>query len=139
MPTNLYDDSEFIKLRDLAHKLEVDVEVLKAERRADKEALTLANKALDSYKASNNEWRSALSDSQNQISQYMTTNTANALFEKETGQRGALSDRVYALEKNRNEQSGRSSGIDTTRTLLITLAFLTLAVLTFLGFRLPAK
>src|ERR1700684_2356766 len=137
MPTNLYDDSEFIKLRDLAHKLEVDVEVLKAERRADKEALTLANKALDSYKASNNEWRSALSDSQNQISQYMTTNTANALFEKETGQRGALSDRVYALEKNRNEQSGRSSGIDTTRTLLITLAFLTLAVLTFLGFRLP--
>src|ERR1700733_812625 len=117
MPTNLYDDSEFIKLRDLAHKLEVDVEVLKAERRADKEALNLANKALDSYKAANNEWGHSLRDAQSQINQYMTTNTADAKFEKEESARSAIGDRVSSLEKNRNELSGRSGGIDKTWAL----------------------
>jgi chromosome segregation ATPase len=139
MPTNLYDDSEFIKLRDLAHRLEVEVEVLKARGEAAKEALALASEALIAYKASNNEWGHSLRDAQSQINQYMTTNTADAKFEKEESARTAISDRVNSLEKNRNELSGRSTGADTTRTLLITLAFLTLAVLTFLGFRLPAK
>jgi hypothetical protein len=127
MPT-AYEDSEFIKLRDLAHKLEVEVEVLKAQGAAAKEALQLANKALDAYKSANNEWRSALSDSQNRISQYMTTTTADARFDKETGQRGALADRVYALEKTKSEQSGKSAGIDKTWALIVTLAFLAVAL-----------
>jgi hypothetical protein len=122
------DDSEFIKLRDLAHGLEVEVAVLKAQGQAAKEALALANKALDNYKSANNEWRAALSDSQAQISQYMTIQTADARFDKEMGQRGALADRVYALEKNKNEQSGKSAGIDKTWALIVTLAFLAIAL-----------
>lgn len=112
MPSDLYDDAEFVKLRDLAHTLEVDVARLQEKDSAAKEALTLANKALDSYKQANNEWRASLEDAHDEINKYMLTETADARFDKEAGQRGALTDRVFSLEKNRNEQSGRNSGIE---------------------------
>ena len=128
MPTNLYDDSEFIKLRDLAHKLEVEVAVLNAHRDAAKEALEIANKALDSYKSANNEWRSTFSDYRSEMGQYMTTQTADARFEKEIGQRISLADRVYALEKLKSEQSGKSAGFDKIWAMIVTLAFLAMAL-----------
>src|ERR1700722_3353395 len=128
MTPNPSDDSEFIKLRDLAHKLEVEVAVLKAQGVAQKEALDLANKALDAYKSANNEWRAALSDSQSQISKYQTIATADAKFEKETDARNALTDRVITLEKAKSEQGGKSAGIDKTWALIGTLAFLAIAL-----------
>ena len=112
MPTNPYDDNEFAKLRDIAHALEVDVARLQEKIIASEGALALANVALTSYKQANNEWRSSLEDAQDRINKYMLTETADARFDKEAGQRGALTDRVFALEKNRNEQFGRNAGIE---------------------------
>jgi type II secretory pathway pseudopilin PulG len=128
MTPNDYDDSEFIKLREKTHELEVHVARLQEQIIASKEALSLANKALDAYKSANNEWRSSLDDAREEINKYMLTATADARFDKEMGQRGALADRVYALEKNRNEQTGRVTGIDKTWAVIYAVSILLVAL-----------
>jgi hypothetical protein len=127
-PDMSIEDSEFTKLRELAHMLEVDVAVLKSQRDAAEKALTLAKEALDAYKAANNEWGRTFSEWRGQMSQYMLTQTADARFDKESGQRGALADRVVSLEGTKKEQSGRTAGIDKTWALVITLVLVGLGV-----------
>jgi hypothetical protein len=122
--SNGLTSDEIVTLRNLAHRLETEVEVLKSQRISDKEALSVANQVLTKWQATTNEWRATVEDLMNR---FMQKKEAEALLDKESVQRAALGDRVNVLEKNKSQDTGKHMAVSTVAAIAATIASLLIA------------
>lgn len=106
MTPNEYSDSEFIKLREKAHDLEVKVARLEEQEKAGDRALAIASRALEHSQTVSNEWRKENID---QRALFPTTAKVDGQFQTEAAERRAVESRVYVLEKASNADQGKHS------------------------------
>jgi hypothetical protein len=122
-----YSDTEFIKLRDLTHKLDVEVAVLKQAKADSDKALVIADEALKHAQAVSNEWRKENID---QRATYPTIAKVDGQITTEQAERRALESRVVLLEKTGNADLGKHSAFD---TVWVRFAVILTFVLTVVG------
>jgi GH15 family glucan-1,4-alpha-glucosidase len=89
-------------------------------------ALVLFTSSLETYKTMNNEWRGALNDSR---TMFITKVEASALMDREAARREALEATVTALEKSRNELSGKSAGFTASWGIATGLILMVIALI----------
>jgi hypothetical protein len=113
---NEYNDTEFVKLREKCHELEIAVARLQEQELASDRALVIANQSLQHSQAVSNEWRKENID---QRALYPTISKMDGMFATEAAERRSLENRIIIIEKEQSNQSGRLATWGTVLTLVI--------------------
>jgi len=126
---NEYSDSEFVKLRDKVHALEISVARLQEQEKAAAAALVIAREALTHAQEVSNEWRKENIDQRNL---YPTSSKMEGLFATESSERRSLENRIIILEKINATGGGRHTAFEAMWVKFVAVSALVMTALSII-------